>query len=242
MGVTGEVVLLHGFTQTGRSWAPVLAEVGERYRAFAPDRPGHGDMAWRRPATPGAFSAYLRALPTERFVLCGYSMGGRLALRGALDHPARVQRLVLVSCGPGIADGAERAARMEEDLALADRIEEIGLEAFVDEWSEQPLFAGMPRGIADAARMDRLRNVPEGLAAALRGLGQGATESMWERLPELTMPVTLVVGERDEKYRRLATAMAERIPHAKLVTVRHAGHAVHLEKPEAVAGAIVEED
>jgi 2-succinyl-6-hydroxy-2,4-cyclohexadiene-1-carboxylate synthase len=238
--VSGEAILLHGFTQTGRSWAPVLAEVGERYRGFAPDLPGHGHMAWRRPCTPGAVAAYLRAVPVERFVLCGYSMGGRLALRAALELGAeRVRRLVLVSASAGIADAGEREARLREDLALAARIEAMPLERFVDEWAAQPLFEGLPRGVADAARSDRLRNVPDGLAAALRGMGQGATEPVWERLGELEMPIRIVVGERDQKYRGLAAAMAERIPAAQVITVKGAGHAVQLERPEAVAAAIV---
>ena len=237
--VTGEAILLHGFTQTGRSWAPVRAEVGERYRCFAPDLPGHGDMAWRRPCSPGAVAAYLRAVPAASYALCGYSMGGRLALRAALENPGRVSRLVLVSCGPGIADAAEREARLQADRALADRIESMPLEAFVDEWAAQPLFATVPRGMAGLAREDRLRNVPEGLAAALRGMGQGATEPMWERLGELAMPVTILAGERDERYRAVAVAMAERIPAAHVVTVRGAGHALPLEKPEVVAGALI---
>ena len=237
--MTGEVILLHGFTHTGRSWAPVRAEVGERYRCFAPDLPGHGDMAWRRPATPGAVSAYLAAVPAERFVLCGYSMGGRLALRAALDHPERVERLVLLSCGAGVADAAERAARLAADRELADRIEAMELESFVDEWAAQPLLAGLPRGVAELAREDRLRNVPEGLAAALRGMGQGAFDPVWDRLPELSMPVCLLAGDRDEKYVALARAMAERIPDAHVVVVRDAGHALNLEKPEVVAGGLI---
>ena len=237
--MTEEAILLHGFTQTGRSWAPVRAEVGERYRCFAPDLPGHGDMAWRRPCTPGAVAAYLRAVPPPSYVLCGYSMGGRLALRAALENPGRVSRLVLVSCGPGIADAAERQARLQADLELAGRIESLPLEQFVDEWAALPIFAGLPRGVADLARVDRLRNVPAGLAAALRGMGQGATEPMWDRLGELALPVTILAGERDEKYRAIAAAMAERLPDAHVVTVRGAGHALPWEKPEVVAGALV---
>src|SRR5689334_11699719 len=96
-----ELVLLHGFTQTGRSWAPVMDSVRERYRCFAPDLPGHGDSGERRPVSFDAVAAYLGALRPPRFVLCGYSMGGRLALDFALRAPQRVERLVLVGASPG---------------------------------------------------------------------------------------------------------------------------------------------
>src|SRR3954447_26110618 len=132
--VAGDLVLLHGFTQTGRSWGPVREALGSRYRCFAPDLPGHGDSAGRRPATFDAVAAYVGALKPERFALCGYSMGGRLALDVALRMPARVQWLVLVGASPGIPDAAERAARKAADEELADRIESDGLEAFVASW------------------------------------------------------------------------------------------------------------
>ena len=234
----GDLVLLHGFTQTGRSWAPVVAAVGARYRCFAPDLPGHGDADGRRPASFGAVTAYLGALKPERFALCGYSMGGRLALAAALALPARVERLVLAGASPGLADPAERTARRAADEALATRIEADGVAAFVEAWSAQPLFAGQPRGIADFARADRRRNTAAGLAAALRGMGTGTMEPLWDRLGELRMPVTLIAGERDEKFRAIAQRMASAIPQATLVIAPGAGHAVHLEAPQVVAGAL----
>jgi 2-succinyl-6-hydroxy-2,4-cyclohexadiene-1-carboxylate synthase len=218
-----DLVLLHGFTQTGRSWAPLVTELQGRYRCFAPDLPGHGDASERRPATFDAVAAYLAALTPERFVLCGYSMGGRLALDFAVRHPERVERLVVIGASPGIADDAERAERRRADLALADRIEVVGLEAFVEEWSAQPLFATQPRGVAELAREDRLRSTAPGLAAALRGMGTGVMTPLHDRLPEATW----VVGEHDEKFRALAPEGA--------VVVPGAGHAAHLEAPEAVA-------
>lgn len=234
----GDLVLLHGFTQTGRSWAPVVAALGERYRAFAPDLPGHGNSAERRPASFGAAIAYLRALREGPFGLVGYSMGGRVALAFALAHPERVARLVLVSSSPGIADAGERAARAAADAELASRIEAIGLEAFVDEWAAQPLFAGLPRGVEDLARADRLRNTAPGLAASLRGMGTGVMEPLWARLGSLSMPVTVLAGERDEKFVALAEQMAAAIPSAEARVVEGAGHALHLERPDAVAAAL----
>ena len=130
----------------------------------------------------------MRALGGERFALAGYSMGGRIALHAALALGDRLDRLVLVGASPGIADPAERAARRAADDALADRIEAIGVEAFAREWAALPLWEGQPERVAAAANADRLRNTPAGLAAALRGLGTGVMEPLWDALPSLAVP------------------------------------------------------
>jgi 2-succinyl-6-hydroxy-2,4-cyclohexadiene-1-carboxylate synthase len=236
--VPGELLLLHGFTQTGRSWALVEAALRGRYRCLAPDLPGHGDLSARRPVSFDAVAAYLAALAPRRFVLGGYSMGGRLALDFALRHPARVERLVLLGASPGLADPDERQARRAADEALAERILADGVEAFAEAWGRQPLFAGQPRGVADLARAERLRQSADGLAAALRGLGTGVMAPLWDRLGELAMPVALLAGERDAKFRAIAERMAASIPHARLHVVPGAGHAAHLEAPDAVAAAL----
>ena len=133
--------------------------------------------------------------------------------------------------------GGARRRRAADD-ALADRIETLDIETFAEEWGSQALFAGQPARVAAAAHADRLRNTPAGLASALRGLGTGVMEPLWDRLGELAIPVTLVVGERDTKFRAIAEAMRERLPNARLVVVEGAGHAVQLESPTAVADAI----
>jgi 2-succinyl-6-hydroxy-2,4-cyclohexadiene-1-carboxylate synthase len=233
------LVLLHGFTQTGAGWDAVVGALGERSTAIAPDLPGHGTMALRAPVTLGATLAYLRALTREQpFALAGYSMGGRIALHAALDHPELVTRLSLVSASPGLASEDERAERREADEALAASIVDGGIEAFAREWAAMSLFDGMPAEAAAAAAAERTKQRPEGLAAALRGLGTGALPSLWERLGELRMPVTVVVGERDDKFRAIGERMVRAIPRARLVVVPGAGHAVHLEAPAAVAGAL----
>ena len=232
------LVLLHGFTQTRQSWRRTVAALGGRYRALAPDLPGHGQAAERRPASFSACAAYVRALAGERCVLAGYSMGGRIALHTALAVPGLVDRLVLIGASPGLADPAEREARRRADEALAERIEAIGMPAFAEEWGAQALFAGQDERVAAAAHADRLRNTPHGLAAALRGLGTGVMTPLWDRLPQLTIPVTLVVGERDARFRAVAERMAAAFPDARLEVVGGAGHAVQLERPDAVAAAI----
>jgi 2-succinyl-6-hydroxy-2,4-cyclohexadiene-1-carboxylate synthase len=231
------LVLLHGFTQTRHSWRPVIAALDGRVRAIAPDLPGHGSAA-ARPASFPACTAYVRAFGGERFALCGYSMGGRIALTAALALAPRVERLVLVGASPGIADPAEREQRRAADERLAERIEATGVEAFAEEWGSQPLFAGQPPQVAAAAHADRLRNTPAGLAAALRGLGTGVMEPLWDRLGELAIPVTLIAGARDEKFRALAERMAASLPRARVEIVEGAGHAVQLERPDTVAALL----
>ena len=233
------LVLLHGFTQTRQSWRRTAQALQGRYRALVPDLPGHG-QALHRTASFDACAAYVRALaPARNFTLCGYSMGGRIALHTALAlGPEIVTRLVLVGASPGLGDPAARAERRLADDALADRLETLDIETFAREWGAQPLFAGLPERVAAAAYADRLRNTPDGLAAALRGLGTGVMEPLWDRLEQLAIPVTLVVGARDAKFRGIADAMVARLPNAQLVVVEGAGHAVQLESPTAVADAI----
>jgi 2-succinyl-6-hydroxy-2,4-cyclohexadiene-1-carboxylate synthase len=232
------VALIHGFTNTGACWAPVAAALGARFDVLAPDLRGHGAASGARPiGLPECANDIVAAAP-ERFVLGGYSMGGRVALHLALAHPRRVEALVLIGTTPGIADPVEREARAAQDDALAQDIEGSPIEAFAERWGRNRLFKGQAPEVAEAARADRLRNDPAGLAAALRGLGQGACEPVWNRLPELRMPVALVVGERDAKYRKLAERMAVALPRAELLAVPATGHAVHLEAPAIVAQAI----
>ncbi|MFZ0379415.1 MAG: 2-succinyl-6-hydroxy-2,4-cyclohexadiene-1-carboxylate synthase [Solirubrobacteraceae bacterium] len=237
--MTPTVVLLHGFTHTGASWDPVVSALGERYRALAIDIRGHGSASGREPVALEGVLEDLAAVAPGRFTLVGYSMGGRIALHAALALPERIERLVLIGASPGIADPAEREARLRDDERLAGEIESMSIEAFAHRWAQTPVLAGQPPDVLAAAHADRLRNRPAGLAAALRGLGNAALPSLWERLGEIRTRVALVVGERDEKFRAIADQMAAGLPAAEVIVAPGAGHAVHLEAPARVASVIV---
>jgi 2-succinyl-6-hydroxy-2,4-cyclohexadiene-1-carboxylate synthase len=238
--VAPPLVLLHGFTHTGASWDGVRSALGESYKAVAPDIRGHGSASAVSPVTLDGVIEDVAALVPGPFTLCGYSMGGRIALHVAVAlGVTRVQRLVLIGASPGIASAVERRARLEADLRLADEIEGLGIEEVAVRWAATPVLAGQPAAVGAAAHADRLRNTPGGLAAALRGLGTGALPSLWGRLGDLSMPVALVVGERDSKFRKVALRMGEQIGGgARVVVVPGVGHAAHLEAPERVASVI----
>ena len=142
------LVLLHGFTGSASSWDPVLIDdLGKAPRTIiAVDLPGHGGSPLPGPGdrlgeVADAAVSVLDERGIERADWLGYSLGGRAALHVVLRHPDRVNRLVLEGASPGIADGAQRSARAEEDARLAKSIESDGLLAFVDRWRAQPIFA-----------------------------------------------------------------------------------------------------
>jgi len=233
------VVLLHGFAGTGRAWDPVAQRLDrERYTALAPDLRGHGAARAARPLGFAACVGDVLGAAPDRFVLCGYSMGGRIAQHVALAAPERVERLVLVATTPGIPEEAERAARRADDERLAAFADGATIEEFADRWAAQPLFAGTPPAAARIWREDMLRNDPRGLAAVLRGIGTGAMDSLWGRLGELTMPVAVLAGAEDPKFVALAERMVAALPNAELVVVPGAGHGLPREAPEAIVAAI----
>jgi 2-succinyl-6-hydroxy-2,4-cyclohexadiene-1-carboxylate synthase len=237
--VPESVVLLHGFSGTRRAWDGVAAWLStERYLPLALDLPGHGQAAdAERPITFAGCVADVLARAPARFAVCGYSLGGRVALHVALAAPERVQRLVLVATTAGIADAQERATRRQADHQLAGELERVSLEEFIERWRAQPLFADDPPEVGAVARADQRRNRPEALAAVLRGIGTGEMEPLWHRLGELTMPVAVVVGDRDAKFRALGERLAALLPDAELIVLR-GGHNLPLESPAALASVL----
>lgn len=231
-----EVVLLHGFGGTHRAWDGVIRHLPpERYRPLAIDLPGHGEYAEaERPISFAGCVDHVLARSPERFALCGYSLGGRIALHVALAAPERVSRLVLVASTAGIKGDVERAERSAGDHRLADELERGSFEDFIERWRTQPLFADEPPEVGALAREDQRRNRPDALAAVLRGVGTGEMTPLWDRLRELRMPVTVIVGDRDAKFQALGRRMVDLMPDAELIVVP-GGHRLPLENPAAVA-------
>lgn len=244
------LILLHGFTGSADTWAPFAHSLGRRFELIAVDLLGHG--ASDSPADPNRYTmhhtvddllALLDRLELEQVDLLGYSMGGRIALHLALAAPQRIAALVLESTGPGIADATERAERQCSDAELATMIEREGVEAFINRWERQPLFAtqtSLPSELRARLRAQRLLSNPIGLANSLRGAGAGAHDPLHARLADLHQPTLLIAGDLDPKYTEIARLMAESLPSAKLDIVTHAGHAVHLEQPATFTQSVLQ--
>jgi 2-succinyl-6-hydroxy-2,4-cyclohexadiene-1-carboxylate synthase len=233
-GAGDPVVLVHGFTQTGRAWAQIAADLAQTDQVVLLDAPGHGRSAGVEADLPAGADLMVAATEAQAgpAAWIGYSMGGRYALHVALRHPEAVQRLVLVSATAGIDDPQARAERRAGDEELAIRVETEGVEAFIEWWLERPMFRTLPAGAA--SRADRLTNTSAGLAASLRRAGTGTQEPLWADLARLDMPVLAVAGALDTAYVTHARRLAESIgPNASMALIDGAGHACHLERPAA---------
>ena len=242
---SGPVLVLHGFTGSSESMQCVVPLLGDRHRVVRLDLIGHGGSdsparpdAWTMEACAEQIARVVDALALARPHLLGYSMGGRAAIAAAVRRPGCFRSLSLIGATAGIGDPALRRERITSDRALADRLEKEGIEAFVDAWMALPIFASQAKLGSEAqarARAQRLRNDPVALARSLRGMGAGAQAPLFDRLADYPGPVLLVVGEQDAKFREIAARLAAGFPDARVRVVGGAGHAAHLEAPDAFA-------
>lgn len=228
-----EFCFVHGFTQTGKSWTTAAQAIGDSINTFV-DAPNHGESQ--------GISLTLQETGDELAdiafgkILVGYSMGARMALHAAIQHPYAMTGLILVSGTPGIEDDAEREARVQADEELASRIEMIGTSAFIQEWIRQPLFAKSK--FSDEEIQDRCKNTSTSLATSLRTCGTGQQESLWSQLQEIKIPVLLICGTRDEKFVEIAKRMNQMISGSTMRIIDKAGHNAHLDQPEDFAQVV----
>jgi 2-succinyl-6-hydroxy-2,4-cyclohexadiene-1-carboxylate synthase len=225
-----EVVFVPGFMQRGDAWSPVAERLPEPYPSQLLDHTEH------------SFEGRLReiAAVADGAVLCGYSLGGRLAMRAAIRDPRRYAGLVTVSATAGIDEPTARSARREADERLAAWMETASIEDVVAIWERQPLFADQSEPLIEEQRPGRLSHRPRDLAMLLRTAGQGALEPVWFELSRLAVPVLATAGARDEGYARAARRIAACVPCGRAAVVEDAGHAAHLQRPDEFARLLVE--
>jgi 2-succinyl-6-hydroxy-2,4-cyclohexadiene-1-carboxylate synthase len=188
-------------------------------------------------------AARIRDAAREPVEVLGYSMGGRLALGLLARHPALFARAWIIGANPGVASPEEREARARQEAGWAVLLEQRGIEAFVDFWSQLPLFdsqRSLPRAVLERQRARRLRHDPQGLALSLRAVGLAAMPDLRPELQRINAPISFLAGELDGRFLALAREMAWRAPAATVSAIAGSGHNVVLEQPRALAAALME--
>ena len=235
------VLFLHGFTGSAADWIFLFDAVSPNVFPVALDLPGHGeslnleDKFYSLKNLNIVINAVAEKFNFNQFILAGYSMGGRVAYRYAVNFPDKLLGLIIESATPGLAEKEFKEERLRADSELAVKIEEKGIEWFVDYWFSQSIFSSM-KNLSEEKfereKQKRLKNNPEELAKALLGGSQGKVEHVWNKLDKIKFPLLLIDGEYDKKYRFLNTLVLKEVPAGSRVTVKGAGHNIHLEKPE----------
>ncbi len=243
------VLFLHGFWGDNRDWEPIAKHMAPERPCLALDLPGHGRTPWPAagdahgfPDVAADLARFLEDRGIAKVILVGYSMGGRIALYFALEHPQRVAALVLESASPGLRSEAERPARRAWEAEWAQALESDPIDAVLERWYDQALFASLRRNPTLLAGMKARRREanPAGLAMAMRCLGAGAQPALWDRLPELSPPTLAIAGRDDPKYVDIVEAMAEIQPRLHTRIMEGCGHNAHAEDPVGYARVLRE--
>ncbi|TYG79762.1 hypothetical protein ES288_D02G162700v1 [Gossypium darwinii] len=250
------ILFLHGFLGTNEEWVPIMHAISGSARCISVDLPGHGATKIKN---CGDDKAALRSLLSieiiadlllkliehvtpDKVTLVGYSMGARIALYMALKFSDKIEGAVILSGSPGLEDAVARKIRRAKDDSKARSIVTHGLQLFLNTWYSGGLWKSL-RSHPYFNHIVVRRSVHDdlqGLARVLSGLSPGRQPSLWEDLKHCKVPLMLVVGENDEKFKRVALKMWHEIGHDRddavsklhqMVVVPSCGHAVHLENP-----------
>lgn len=251
-GILAPLILLHGFAQGAASWGEVAAALAVDRPVYAFDLVGHGES--ERPASPHAyaleaqgdtmlaFAQHVAETEGVQPAVLGYSMGGRVTLAALRRKPRAFSAVILEAAGFGPATPSEREAAAQRDATSAANLRANGVEAFMDAWEQLPLFASqrdLALDVRTRLRAGRLANDAEALARTFEHAGQHVMPDRAVTLEALASlsaggtPLLYLAGERDAKYRALATQAAEAGADVRIIF--GAGHNIHLEAPDAFA-------
>ena len=239
------VLFLHGFTGSAYDWNFIFENFHDNFFPIAIDLIGHGQTD--SPESPEEYTcssivrhidSILHQLGINKFVIVGYSMGGRAALSYSLKHPEKIIAAILESSTAGIEEFTEKKQRVEHDLLLADQIKIEGVESFLEYWLSQPLFNSLQE--IETLKSSRIKNSVVGLANSLSAFSTGLMNSYWNELYKLDFPVLLITGELDEKFTSLNRRMLKLMKQAEHIIIPQTGHNTHLEKPELFTNLVLD--
>jgi pimeloyl-ACP methyl ester carboxylesterase len=233
------VLMLHGITDSWRSFEPVLPHLPRDWHVIALSQRGHGGSAklptpYRTRDFAADAAEFAQALDLPPLIVVGHSMGAANAMRLAIDHPPLVRGLVAAGAFASFGDKAELVAFIRNDIAaLADPV---------------------PRELAYAFQIDTLaRAVAPGLVETMVDESLRVPAQVWRQafaallgdevsaeLPRIGAPTLLVQGEADAFVPASDTQrLLHELPRARASIWPGAGHAMHWEQPQRFAQEIV---
>jgi pimeloyl-ACP methyl ester carboxylesterase len=256
-GAGQPLVFIHGLSSWTSFWEYQLPAFAGPYRVLALDLPGYGasarpDAPYTPPWYADVVSAWLDKVGVEKATIVGHSMGGQIALTLALDHPEKVERLVL-SAPAGFEGFNAGAAKFMKDFwterrAMQTTEEQVRANFVTQVFNRRD--AGVERLIEERVRLGLSASFGGTSVAVARSVAGMLDYPVRDRLSKITAPTLVVYGTADRMIpnpiftggatRSVARIAEERVAGAKVVMIPGAGHTVHHDAPEQFNAALQE--
>jgi pimeloyl-ACP methyl ester carboxylesterase len=243
VGRGSPLVLIHGLADDHRAWRRCLPDLSLRHRVLLYDFRGHGQSKLGQAQGSLAqlaedLNVLLDAVELERVSLAGFSLGGTIAMRFAIDHPDRVERLLPVATSSRVGRSAaewyaERARLVEEaSPQLRKTIEsdtrsmfENAPNLFEEHWQIRSQSTAEPAGYANAC-------------LAMAALGQAPLDP---DLGRIRAPTLVVAADRDPLCPpRAGEIICAGIPGSRLEIVAGSGHQIPVERPAELSRLVLD--
>jgi len=233
------ILFLHGFTGSSKSWDETRNNLN--HSSIALDIPGHGkstfnnlDKEYTYKNLRSEIYLCLKKLNVSKVHLCGYSMGGRIAISLAQKYPSLIKSLILESSSLGISNSEEKNKRFEEDLTLSNNIIN-SIDDFNKTWTKNKLFKHQKtRNNAAFIKQNLIRKSHNSnqLSKSLLSFSKGTMPAFEESFALFDFPVYLINGHDDTKYIKINRDMMKIHKKSKQFIINNASHNVHLENNE----------
>jgi len=230
------VILLHAGVADSRMWEPQVKAFAKQFDVITPDMRGFG----KSELPPGRWSpvadiaALIEELQLKPAHVIGCSIGGRLAIDFALEHPQRISKLVLVGPGIGGMQFDEKYAALWSEIEAADKAGDMDAlnRAQMHLWLDGPR---RKRGYVKQSLRDLFLEMNGGnFGSDFNAAPQDELDPpAIERLHKISAPTLVVVGDEDVPtiFDAVDLLMAK-IPHAKKAVIHDAAHLPNLEHPD----------
>lgn len=242
------IFFLHGFTGSSKDWNRIIPLVNNNFIPIPIDIIGHGKSNspdkleyYKVESLVKQIKKITEYFTENKFVLCGYSMGGRLALSFANKYPNILKGLILESSTYGIKDESEKEVRKKQDKDVAKFIQTHSIDDFIDSWLNKEIFYSLkklPEEEYNLIKKQKRLSNKVGLINSLLGFGTGSMPCLFNELKTLFLPTLLITGEFDQKFTDINKEMVKELPNAKHSIIKNAGHNTHIEKPKEFINAV----
>lgn len=232
------LLMLHGFMGSGKVFEHLIDGLTSFCNPITIDLAGHGET--ESPADPMLYSAerqvkqihsIIQRLQFDNLFLYGYSMGGRLAFQLIASYSNLFSGAIIESSHCGTSSKMEKTNRKNLDDERARQIEH-DFDEFIDDWMKLPLFQHTPDQIKTVYQDVMKDQNPKTISGSIRGFGAGVMPSVCSKITQVDLPLTLIVGELDQKYVNRMSEIQKSNDRSDFHIIKGAGHRVHTDQPE----------